>query len=94
MKTSPALASAAFLAVSLTLATSAFADPRCTDTPQSNWMPQATMLRNLADAGYTMDVFQVTRGSCYEIYGRDKAGAKVEIYFDPVDGKVVKEKRG
>lgn len=32
------------------------------------------------------------RGRCYEIYGTDKAGKKVEIYFDPVSGKPVEQK--
>ena len=32
----------------------------------------------------------MTEGNCYEIYGFDKDGKKVEIYFDPVSGKPVK----
>ena len=28
----------------------------------------------------------VSKGKCYEIYGLDKAGKKVEIYFDPATG--------
>jgi hypothetical protein len=31
-------------------------------------------------------------GSCYEIYGTNKEGKKVEIYYNPVDGSVVNEK--
>jgi hypothetical protein len=34
----------------------------------------------------------VTDGNCYEIYGKNKQGQKVEVYFNPVDGKVVKTK--
>ena len=39
------------------------------------------------------DKFKTTKGNCYEIYGKDKAGQKVEIYYNPVDGSIVKEKR-
>jgi hypothetical protein len=39
--------------------------------------------------GYEIKKFKVTGGNCYEIYGYDKDKRKVEIYFDPVSGKVV-----
>ena len=35
--------------------------------------------------------FKVSKGKCYEIYGMDKNGKKVEIYFNPTDLKKVKE---
>ena len=31
--------------------------------------------------GYTIDKFKVA-GNCYEIYGKNKEGKKVEIYYD------------
>ncbi len=31
-------------------------------------------------------------GTCYEIYGLNKEGKKVEIYFNPVDGSITKQK--
>ena len=40
---------------------------------------------------YKIKNFKVTAGNCYEIYGWDKAGKKVEIYFNPVTGAKVKE---
>jgi hypothetical protein len=43
--------------------------------------------------GYKINEFKVTGGNCYEIYGFDKDENKVEIYFNPVDGSVVKEER-
>jgi hypothetical protein len=51
------------------------------------------MKQKVLDQGYTIKVFQVT-GNCYEIYGKDKAGRNVEIYFDPTDGRIVKKKGG
>lgn len=71
----------------------AIAAPRCTDAPQSQWLPQQQMKDNLLKQGYTIDRFLVS-GNCYEIYGKDKAGSKVEIYFDPTDGRIVKQRGG
>jgi hypothetical protein len=51
------------------------------------------MKQKVLDQGYTIKVFQVS-GNCYEIYGKDKAGKNVEIYFDPTDGRIVKKKGG
>ena len=39
--------------------------------------------------GYQIKTFKVSKGQCYEIYGFDKGGQKVEIYFDPQTGAVV-----
>jgi hypothetical protein len=33
----------------------------------------------------------VTTGNCYEIYGQDKQGKRIEIYFNPITGDVVEE---
>ena len=49
------------------------------------------MKLKVAGLGYQAKVFKVTRGNCYEIYGLDKAGKRVEIYFHPVTGKIVEE---
>lgn len=75
------------------LSATALAAPQCTKAPRSQWMPEATMKQKVLDQGYTIDVFKVT-GNCYEIYGKNKAGSKVEIYFDPTDGHVVKQRGG
>lgn len=69
----------------------AFAAPLCTKAPQSQWMPQQNLKDRLVKEGYTIDKFLVS-GTCYEIYGKDKAGKMVEIYFDPTDGRVVKQR--
>lgn len=79
-----------FAASLAAVAGTAVAGPTCTDTPQDRWIPADRFRQQLADAGYRIDVFKVTKGQCYEIYGHDKAGKKVEVYFDPVNGKVVK----
>ena len=79
-----------FLAAALLSAT-AIAAPECTKAPQDQWMSQDTMKQQILDQGYTIKVFKVS-GNCYEIYGTDKAGKKVEIYFDPTDGRLVKQR--
>lgn len=68
----------------------AFAGPECTTTDPAQWQDQTTFQEDLKAQGYKIKVFKVTDGNCYEIYGWDKEGRKVEIYFDPVSGKAVK----
>ena len=48
------------------------------------------LIPQLKAQGYQINKFKVTDGNCYEIYGFNKDGKKVEIYFDPVSGKAVK----
>ena len=79
-----------FLAAA-TLSAVAVAAPQCTTAPQDQWMTEAAMKQKVLDQGYTIKVFKVT-GNCYEIYGKDKAGKNVEIYFDPTDGHIVKQR--
>ncbi len=81
-----------FLAAAL-LSVAATAAPQCTTAPRAQWLAEAAMKQKVLDQGYTIKVFQVT-GNCYEIYGKDKAGKNVEIYFDPTDGHIVKQKGG
>lgn len=80
------------LLLSLALASPlAFAKTECTTVDQVQWQDQAAFQDKLKAQGYEIKKFKVTEGNCYEIYGFDKDKRKVEIYFDPVDGKVVKE---
>ena len=84
----------ALLAVAAALtAPAAIAGPKCTDAPRSEWLPRQTMQDRITAAGYTIDTFKVS-GSCYEIYGRDRDDRQVEIYYDPTDGRVVKQRGG
>lgn len=69
----------------------AAAGPRCTEASADRWIPPADMKAKIAGAAYKIDVFKTTDGNCYEIYGRDGQGRRVEVYFDPVTGAVVKE---
>lgn len=68
-----------------------FAGPECTTEDPSTWMDKDAFQQALVEAGYEIKVFKFTDGNCYEIYGWDKDKRKVEIYFDPVSGDVVKQ---
>lgn len=69
----------------IALSSAAFAGPTCS-VPQEKWMKEADFKKNIEAQGYQIKTFKVSRGKCYEIYGTDKAGKKVEIYFDPATG--------
>jgi hypothetical protein len=68
---------------------SAEARTQCTTEPKEKWISEADMKAKIAAIGYKPDVFKVTKGNCYEIYGRNAKGKRTEVYFNPVTGKVV-----
>jgi hypothetical protein len=70
--------------------TPALAKKNCTDRPKSEWMTEADFKKKVEEMGYKIRKFKQP-GTCYEIYGTDKDGQKVEIYFNPVDASVVKK---
>ena len=55
---------------------------RCEAVPKAEWKPQADLERKLADSGWKISRVKITNG-CYEVYGRDEKGAKVEAFFHP-----------
>jgi len=65
------------------------AKKHCTDEPKEKWMAEADFKKKVEAEGYKIRKFKQP-GTCYEIYGTDKDGKKVEIYFNPVDGSIVK----
>jgi hypothetical protein len=67
----------------------ALARTQCTTDPKDKWISEADMQAQITAAGYKPDVFKVTKGNCYEIYGRDAKGKRIEVYFNPVTGKPV-----
>ena len=69
----------------------AFAGPSCS-VPQDKWMKEAAFKSRIESQGYQIKTFKVSKGQCYEIYGFDKAGKKVEIYFDPQTAAVLEAK--
>ncbi|MEN9486154.1 MAG: hypothetical protein RJB37_4034 [Pseudomonadota bacterium] len=79
------------LIAALLTATGAMAGPACTAT-EDKWMKEADFKTKIEAQGYTIKTFKVSKGKCYEIYGFDKAGKKVEIYFDPVTAAPLESK--
>lgn len=75
-----------------TAATAAFATTECTKEDSAKWMDKVKFQNDLKAEGYSIKVFKVTKGNCYEIYGKNKEGQKVEIYFNPITGEKVKTK--
>ncbi len=86
------LSAKSLLLVALTIAVSgtAFAKKDCTDQPKDKWMSEADFKKKMEEQGYKIRKFKQP-GTCYEIYGTNKDGKSVEIYFNPVDAKIVKE---
>lgn len=75
----------------LVVGSAANAKKSCTDQPKEKWMSEAEFKKQVEGRGYKIRKFKQP-GTCYEIYGTDKEGKKVEVYFNPTDGSVVKEK--
>ncbi|WP_413294656.1 PepSY domain-containing protein [Bdellovibrio sp. HCB185ZH] len=84
------LIAASIIAVTC-LGSISFAEPNCTKESKDKWQKESDFQKKLTDEGYKIKKFKVTKGNCYEIYGWNKEGKKVEIYFDPTNGNKVKE---
>lgn len=80
-----------FVVIPTLFTLSAQAAPHCTSEPKEKWMEAGAMQNKLLAEGYKIKKFK-TEDTCYEIYGWDKEGKKVEIYFNPVSGEIVKRK--
>ena len=68
----------------------ALAKKTCTDQPKDKWMSEEKFKQQIETQGFKITKFKQP-GTCYEIYGTNKEGKKVEIYFNPVDASIVKE---
>ncbi|WP_174874837.1 PepSY domain-containing protein [Vogesella oryzae] len=68
------------------VASAAFASVPCPAQPAAKWQKEADFRQLLEKQGYRISKLEVS-GNCYEVYGRNKEGNKVEILFDPVSGK-------
>ena len=81
----------AWLFAGLIVASSqAVAGPECTEKDRTLWQDKDAFEKRLVDEGYKVKVFKITDGDCYELYGWNPDGKKVEIYYDPVSGAALK----
>jgi hypothetical protein len=74
--------------VLLALSATAFAEPTC-NVPKEKWIKESTFKQSLEAQGYKIKTLKVTNG-CYELYGHDKDGKRIEMSFDPETGHQAK----
>lgn len=75
----------------LTFSTQVYAKKNCTTEPKSKWMSESDFKVKMEKEGYKIRKFKQP-GSCYEIYGTNPDGERVEVYFNPVNAEIVKSK--
>ena len=68
-------------------ATTALASEKCS-VPQADWQPQTALQEKLESDGWTIKRIKIDDG-CYEVYGTDSKGQRMETYFDPQTFAVV-----
>ena len=69
------------------LAFPALAAERC-DVPQADWRPVEELTADLIAQGWTVSTVK-TEDGCYEVYGHDQDGNRVETFFDPATFEAV-----
>jgi hypothetical protein len=77
------------LAVMSLLPIQAMASADCPAYPKAEWASEDVLKQTLKEEGYKIKKFKID-GNCYEIYGLNKEGKKVEIYFDMKTLAIVK----
>ncbi len=80
---------ALLLALTLFTSTQVFAGADCPKNPKEKWLTEEQMKAKITELGYKIKIFKVA-GECYEIYGWDKEGKKIEVYFNTADASIVK----
>ena len=77
--------------LSLLLSGYALAGDDCSE-PVNDWQPRET-LRQQVERQYGWSVLRIkVDDGCYEAYGKDQAGKKQEVYFNPKTFEVVLSK--
>ena len=55
----------------------------CDSGPKEGWQPAAKLEQMLKDKGWTVRRIKED-GGCWEVYGLDEKGQRMEAYFHPV----------
>lgn len=58
------------------------------NVPKINWLSEADVTKKLKQQGYLVKTVRIEKG-CYEIYGLDPLGRRIQILFDPETAKPV-----
>ena len=62
------------------------------DAPQKSWKSMGSLETKLKKEGWQVRKAKVD-GGCYEVYGTDPQGRRVEAYFHPVSFKLLLSSR-
>jgi hypothetical protein len=60
----------------------AHGDWTCKTYPKEQWRPHTELQRKLETDGWRLRQMKTSNG-CYEVYGVDPKGKRVEAFFDP-----------
>ena len=77
---------AAALALATAASPAAATGKMSCDAPQKQWKSMAKLQASLVKQGWQVRKAKVD-GGCYEVYGTDPQGNRVEAYFHPVSFK-------
>jgi len=76
----------------------AWAGADCPEAPKDTWMSELDIQKKIVNEyGFSIQKFKID-DNCYEIYGKkpndEKEGEfkRIEVYFNPVNGDIVKQK--
>lgn len=70
----------------------AIAEPSC-NVDKAEWQPEQALRDKLVAQKWTIKKIKVDNG-CYEVYGTDDKGKKVEVYFNPKSLDALPEQEG
>ena len=70
------------MALAFAAGAQAHGDVKCEEIPKSQWKPQADLQKKLTAEGWKVRKLKSYHG-CYEVYGFDAKGARVEAFFNP-----------
>jgi len=65
----------------------AWADDECF-VPMADWQPRDAVARLAEENGWTVRRIKIDDG-CYEVYGRDSAGRRIEVTVNPATLDVI-----
>ncbi|KGF68066.1 hypothetical protein LL06_18660 [Hoeflea sp. BAL378] len=84
---------AAALAALVAPATAFASSSSCPDLPRDQWMSDAQITEKAKGLGYEVRSIKAEDG-CLEAYAIDAKGKRVEVYFHPGTGEVLRVKDG
>lgn len=79
----------AMLGVAAIVTPALAADEDCPDHPRSEWMGQNAITTKAKEQGYDVRGVKADDG-CWQVKGYDKDGKRVQLYYDPVSGEILK----